>query len=163
VQHGYKLVEVHEVYEYQVTKYDPKRGDGGLFVEYINTFLKLKAEVSGYPNWVQCPKDEDQYISEFHRSEGIQVDKDNIGLNPAKRGLAKLCLNSMWGKLTERNKGTRTKMITDPQELYRFLSKPGIEVVALVFASDDVVCASWRYIAEENVPNLRHTNEVIGA
>ena len=23
--------------------------------------------------------------------------------------------------------------------------------------------ASWRYIAEENVPNLRHTNEIIGA
>jgi hypothetical protein len=23
VQHGYKLVEVHEVYEYQVTRYDP--------------------------------------------------------------------------------------------------------------------------------------------
>jgi hypothetical protein len=32
-----------------------------------------------------------------------------------------------------------------------------------VFASDDVVCASWRYKAEEKVPNLRHTNEVIGA
>jgi hypothetical protein len=32
-----------------------------------------------------------------------------------------------------------------------------------VFASDVVVCASWRYIADEKVPNLGHTNEVIGA
>ena len=32
-----------------------------------------------------------------------------------------------------------------------------------MFASDEVVWASWRYIAEEKVPNLRHTNEVIGA
>jgi hypothetical protein len=31
-----------------------------------------------------------------------------------------------------------------------------------VYASDDG-CASWRYIAEEKVPDLRHTNEVIGA
>jgi hypothetical protein len=54
-------------------------------------------------------------------------------------------------------------MITEPQELYRFLATPGIEVAALVFASDDFVCASWRYIAEEKVPNLNHTNEVIGA
>ena len=69
----------------------------------------------------------------------------------------------MWGKLTERNDRTRTKLISDPQELYRFLSTPGIEVAALVFASDDVVWASWRYIAEENVHNLRQTNEVIGA
>ena len=29
--------------------------------------------------------------------------------------------------------------------------------------SDDVVWASWRYIAEEKVSKLRHTNEVIGA
>jgi hypothetical protein len=32
-----------------------------------------------------------------------------------------------------------------------------------VFASYDVVCASWLNIAEEKVPNLRHTNEVIHA
>ena len=49
---GYRLVEVYEVYEYEVTPYDPTTGQGGLFVEYINTFLKLKAEASGYPSWV---------------------------------------------------------------------------------------------------------------
>jgi hypothetical protein len=53
-------------------------------------------------------------------------------------------------------------MNTDPQELYRFLATPGIEVAALVFASDKVVCASWHFIADEKVPNLPHTNEVIG-
>jgi hypothetical protein len=40
-------------------------------------------------------------------------------------------------------------MITDPQELYRFLAKPGIEIAALVFASDEVFCASCRYIAKK--------------
>ncbi len=53
-------------------------------------------------------------------------------------------------------------MISDSQELYRLLATPGIEVAALMFASDDVVWTSRRYIGEENVPNLRHT-EVIGA
>ena len=47
VKKGYKLVEVHEVYEYQVTQYNPQTGNGGLFVQYIDTFLKLKAEASG--------------------------------------------------------------------------------------------------------------------
>jgi len=37
------------VYEYQVTKYNPETGKGGLFADYINTFLKLKMEASGYP------------------------------------------------------------------------------------------------------------------
>ena len=54
-------------------------------------------------------------------------------------------------------------MISNLQELYRFLATPGIEVAALMFASDAVVWASSRYIAEKMVPNLRHTNEVIGA
>jgi hypothetical protein len=52
VQYGYKLVEVHEVYEFQVKRYDPQTGNGGHFAEYISTFLKLNAEASGYPNWV---------------------------------------------------------------------------------------------------------------
>jgi hypothetical protein len=50
VQHVYKLVEVHEVYEYQVTRYETQIGEAGLFAEYINTFLKLKDEASDYPN-----------------------------------------------------------------------------------------------------------------
>jgi hypothetical protein len=32
MQNGYKLVETHEVYEYQVKQYDPQSGDGGIFV-----------------------------------------------------------------------------------------------------------------------------------
>jgi hypothetical protein len=54
-------------------------------------------------------------------------------------------------------------MISDPHELYRFLSTPGVEVANLLFASDAFVWASWRYTDEENIPSLRHTNEVIGA
>jgi hypothetical protein len=69
----------------------------------------------------------------------------------------------MWGKLTERNSRVRTKMISDPRELYRFLVMPGIEVMNLLFSSDDVVWASWRFIAEEKIPCLRHTKEFLGA
>jgi hypothetical protein len=64
----------------------------------------------------------------------------------------------MWRKLTERSNSTQTKLISDPEELYRFLATPGIEVVHLVFANDE-----WKFTAEESVPSLRHTNEVIVA
>ena len=56
-----------------------------------------------------------------------------------------------------------TKIIKEPKDLYGFLSTPGIDVMNLVIASDDVVWNSWKYGAEGNVPSLRHTNEVIGA
>ena len=162
VKKGCKLVEVHEVYDVRVTQYDTQTRAGGLFVQYIDTFLKLMVYSSGYRSWVQSPSDEDRYISECAAREDIKLEKDAISTNPAKGGQAKLCVNSMWGKLTERNDRTCTKIISDPQELYRFLSTPGIEVAALMFSSDNVVWASWRYIAEEMVPNLRY-NIVIGA
>ena len=150
------------MYEYNVTHYDPQTGQGGLFVDYINNFLKLKTKASGYPDWFRISEDEDRYIHNFYASESIRLDREAIRPNAAKRGLAKLCLNSMWGKLTERNDRTKTKMISDPQELYRFLATPGIEVVSLIFASDDVIWTSWHFIAEEDIANFLHTNEVIG-
>jgi len=77
-----------EVYEYAATHHDPQTGEGGLFVEYINTFLKLKTKASGYPDWVRTPEDEDRYIANFFASEVIRQDKEAIGPNAAKRGLA---------------------------------------------------------------------------
>jgi len=163
VQKGYEVIEVFEVYEYDVRQYDPQTGQGGLFAKYIDTFLKLKTEASGYPDWVRTPENEDRYIVNFYASEGIRLDKNAIRSNAAKRGFAKSYLNSMWGKLTERNNRTKSKIISDPYELYRFLATRGIEVTNLMFASNDVVWASWRFVEEEMIPNLRHTNEVIGA
>jgi hypothetical protein len=76
-------------------------------VDYINTFLKLKPEASGYPGWVRGPEDDERYVESFWQSEGIRLDRESIVANAARWGLAKLCLNSMWGKLTERIKGRR--------------------------------------------------------
>jgi len=102
-------------------------------------------------------------MDQFHQDEGIRLDRDSISYNAAKRSLAKRCLNSMWGKLTERSNRTQTKLIAEPGELYRFLATPGIEVKNVLFANDDVVWISWRHSADKRVPSLRHTNEVIGA
>ena len=103
VEKLYSILKIFEVYEYQITQYSRETAEGGgLFVDYINTFLKLKAEASGYPSWVRSPEDEERYIQSFRESEGIELDKASIKHKAAKRGLAKLCLNSMWGKLTEK-------------------------------------------------------------
>ena len=36
----YRILEIYEVYEYQVTQYSPETCEGGHFVDYLNTFLK---------------------------------------------------------------------------------------------------------------------------
>jgi hypothetical protein len=75
VKKEYRILEIHEIYQYRVTHYDRKTGEGGLFADYIDTFLKLKAEASGYPSWVRTPDDEDSYIRQFQESEGILLNK----------------------------------------------------------------------------------------
>ena len=72
-------------------------------------------------------------------------------------------MNWLCGKLAERYKGTLTKLISDRHELCRFLATPEVEVVNMLFATDSFVWASLRYIAEEKVPSLRHTNQEIAA
>ena len=81
----YRILEIQEVYEYAVTQYVEATGEGGLFVEDIDTFLKLKAEASGYPSWVRTSTDEERYIEEFRQSEGILLDKESIRHNASKR------------------------------------------------------------------------------
>lgn len=42
LEKGYRLLQVHEVWHFPATSDE-------LFKEYINTFLKIKQEASGYP------------------------------------------------------------------------------------------------------------------
>ena len=65
--------------------------------------------------------------------------------------------------MAERLYGTHTKLISVPQETYRFLANPGFEVMKLLFASDSVIWASLSYTVEKQAPILRHTNEVVAA
>ena len=75
MEEGYKILEIFEVNEYQITQYSREINESWLFVDYINTVLKLKDEASGYPSWVRSPEDEERYIQSFRGSEGIELDK----------------------------------------------------------------------------------------
>jgi len=61
-----------------VTCFDKDTNTGGLFAEYVNMFLKLKQESSGYPYWVRSEDDKDRYIEDYRRAEGIALDKASI-------------------------------------------------------------------------------------
>ncbi|KAG8235683.1 hypothetical protein J437_LFUL014027 [Ladona fulva] len=48
VREGYKVMKIHEVWHYTETStYNPATGEGGLFREYIDCFLKMKQEARG--------------------------------------------------------------------------------------------------------------------
>ena len=86
---GYRVVRMIEVWHF------PKKSSK-LFTGYIDTFLKIKQEASGWPSWCESEAQKRQYITQYEQKEGIKLDYGKIKKNPGLRSLAKLMLNSFW-------------------------------------------------------------------
>ena len=92
IEKGYVVLNLHEVWHWEETSDE-------LFKEYVNTFLKIKQEASGYPPDCVTDEQKQRYIDRYYEREGIRLDPNEIVYNPGLRYLAKLMLNSLWGKL----------------------------------------------------------------
>ena len=47
VDKGYMILEIYEVYEYQMIRYVPESREGGLFAHHIETLVNLIAVAGG--------------------------------------------------------------------------------------------------------------------
>ena len=91
LEKGYRLLQIYEVWHF------PQKTNK-LFKEYMDTFAQIKLKASGYPK--NCVTDEQKqaYVNDILENQGIQLDPGKIAYNPALPALAKLMLNSFWGK-----------------------------------------------------------------
>ena len=92
LEKGYQILRLHEVWHF------PEQSDE-LFKEYVDTFLKIKQEASGYPKDCVTAEQKRTYVAEYLEHEEIALDPEKITHNPGLHALAKLMLNSFWGKL----------------------------------------------------------------
>ena len=98
LEKGYVVQRIYEMWHFDETEqYDSKTKTGGLFADYVNTFLKMKQEASGWLEWCQSQTDKWRYIRDYHVKEGILLYYNNIKNNPELRALAKLMLNNFLG------------------------------------------------------------------
>lgn len=66
LQKGYKILQIYEIYHFeQSSQYDPLSGEGGLFTNYVNTFLKIKQEASGFPPECDTEESKRNYIRRY--------------------------------------------------------------------------------------------------
>ncbi|XP_055356787.1 uncharacterized protein LOC129601886 [Paramacrobiotus metropolitanus] len=110
---GYVIAEIYEVWHFD-------QHEDRLFEGYINKFLKIKTEASGRPADVTTDQ-KTQYIQEYQAKEGIHLDREKIQENPGLRSLAKLMLNSFWGRLGMQNNKLTTEYVSDPARFYELL------------------------------------------
>ncbi|KAL7844945.1 hypothetical protein SRHO_G00234850 [Serrasalmus rhombeus] len=87
LEKGYRVMKVFEIWHF------PNQADE-LFADYIKMFLKTKQESSGYPSWLVDESSKKEYVQKYEENEGIKLDESCIVVNPGKRCVAKLALNS---------------------------------------------------------------------
>ena len=114
---GYRLLYVYEIWHFDSVS-------NQFFKGYVDNFLKIKQEASGYPGWCQTDSDKEKFILDYEQEEGIKLDPTLIKKNPGKRSFAKIMLNCLWGKLAQREIMTQTEYIKDPAKYFDLINNP---------------------------------------
>jgi len=145
-----------------VVRYNGTDPESGLFTEFINLYLKMKQEASGWPAWCKTEEEKARYIKEYKEREGITLEPDNVKKNSALRASAKLMLNSFWGKFGQRNNLTKTDILDNYQAYLNILNDASNEPSSVTFLSEHMVQVNYKK-AEDFEDELPNTNPVIAA
>ena len=155
VKQGYKILNVYEVYHYEQKSKD-------FFAKYIDIWLKIKQESDGWPAWVETEEDKDLYISQFEEKEGIKLDKDRIEKNPGLRFIAKLFLNTLWGKLAQRPNMKLTKVCNTYDDYMSIVKDIEKVIMGELMVNDDTLLLSYKHKSDETT-RVGHTSLAIAA
>lgn len=90
---GYTLTRVYEYHEYEQST--------DLFKSYIRNYLKIKIECGGMPKYIKNDQDWDEFHKYHLQNLGIDLEREKMSKNSGKKQLAKMMLNSLWGKFAE--------------------------------------------------------------
>ena len=152
---GYTLIKIHEVWHFQ-------NRESGLFEEYVNTWLKIKTEGSGWPKDCTTVVKKRDYLERFDAKEGIQLDFGKIEKNPGLKATAKLMLNSFWGKFGQRENLSQVQQCTSPDQLYNLLDDDTIQVSNMRICTEEVLEVVYTHTEETVFPSNK-TNVFIAA
>lgn len=163
LEKSYKILKVFEVWNFPTfCTYDKKTKKDGLFSEFMDKWLKLKVEASGYPSNVITETEKDSYILSYEAKEGIKLDRDNIKKNPSLRTQAKLMANSFWGKFAQRPNLTQVKYLDQPNEFFKLLTDQTKIVLDAFLVNNSTMMVQFED-ADGFVRDPKHSNVVIAA
>ena len=141
LKQGYNIIDIIEVLNYKKTSNE-------LFSGFINTWLKVKQESSGWPSWCQSETDKQQYITNYKERENIDLEYDKITKNPGLRYIAKIMLNSFWGKFAQRPNLPKTEVINCCSEFWDIANDNNKEIIYCFMITENVMIINWKYKEE---------------
>ena len=144
LEKGYTILKTYEIYEFQMCE--------GVFKDYVNTFLKMKQEASGFPSSCTTEEEKRKYIADYAEHEGIKLEYDKIEYNPGLRYIAKIFLNSLFGKWGQRTDLSQTKVVTDTETFFDLLKAPHVEFQSVVPIGENKLVVTFKNEEHENMP-----------
>jgi hypothetical protein len=78
--------------------------------------MKIKLDTSEWRNYFES---EEEYRKAV--TENLDIELGKIENNLGKRAVAKICLNSLWGKFSQRQNMGATEYVTDIKRFYEIL------------------------------------------
>jgi hypothetical protein len=137
IKQGYTVTKVFSAWHYDEFSNDIFRG-------YVGDFMSMKIHASGYEPGMDTVEERQNWIKECHEKFGIVIDELKMNPNAAKRSLAKLANNSLWGKFAERENLTKTITTNSPAVLREYLDSPKLDVLSVQMISEDVMLISYK-------------------
>jgi hypothetical protein len=129
-----------------------------IFRGYVSDFMKMKIHASGFDPEMKTKEQQQQFITECRDIFNIIIDRSQMNPNPAKRTLAKLANNSLWGKFAERDNLSRTVTTDSPAVLRNLLDNPKLDVMSIDLLTKDVIMITYKkhkdFIESNNTNNL---------
>lgn len=147
IEVGYIITKIHRSLSFEKTD--------NIFKGYIQNFLKIKTESAGYDD-----DDIDEYITRYYQNCGVLLEKDKIKKNKGMKLLAKICLNSLWGKFGQNDELPTTAYIKNDawfRLLKRHVDKK-VELKNEVLIDDDTLYVS--YIEKEEAQTCLMTTNL---
>ena len=162
LERGYEILEVYEIWHFpETTQYNKATGEKGLFSEYVDAFLKIKQEASGYPDWCKTEQDKTKFVSDYFEAEGIQL--EDVEANPGRRAFSKIILNCQWGKLAQRNILRQSKYIHEPSDYFQLVTDPTKVIKHVEVFDNEKKCILVNYEDGDAFAESHHTHNPIVA
>ena len=79
------------------------------------------------------------YVEAYEEKEGIRLDESKIEKNPGMRSLAKMMLNSFWGKFGQQSNKCQVEALTSPHEFYRLITRDDKDVHSIRVVTEDML------------------------
>lgn len=162
LEKGYKILQTYEIWSYTVQQFDKSKNVAGLFTAMMNKFIKIKQQASGFPKHCNTREKQEKYIEQFLEREDVNMEIHEIIENPGLRSLAKLILNSFWGKFGQKENQPKTKIINSPEEFFNMFTNSAILINSALDVNDNTVVVNYE-MRDEVYDPLTTVNVVIAA